>query len=314
MLPSVFVLVGPTASGKTVLSLQLARLIDGEILSADSRQVYRYMDIGTAKPAREEREAVIHHFIDVFSPDEEFNAGDFGNRGREVIGQVIQRGKVPLVVGGSGLYVTSLVDGFFEGPGADWEFRESLEHRVRDGRIADLIEDLRRVDPDSAARADPTKPRRIIRALEVYHLTGIPLSQHHERGKVEIRFRSFRVGLLWPRDILYRRIDARCDRMVADGLVDEAADLQRRGYGPALNALNTVGYREAFAFLRGAIDRGEMVTLFKRNSRRYAKRQMTWFRRDPRIDWVAMDEDRPLADVVQSLAQRFRAYESSRSC
>lgn len=284
------VLVGPTASGKTAVALELARKLESEIISADSRQVYKFLDIGTAKPSREQLRRVHHYFVDELLPDQEFNAGVFGEKGRMVIATLLRRGTTPIVVGGSGLYIQSLIDGLFEGPGADKDFRESLERRIKEGGLAQLVEELRAVDPDSAARIDPTKPRRVIRALEVYHATGKPLSRHHREANITIDFIPVMVGIDWERKTLYERINRRCDEMIAAGLLAEVENLEKLGYVPPLNALNTVGYAEAFAYRRGEISYQEMVRLIKQNTRRYAKRQLTWFRRDKRIHWVQATE------------------------
>ena len=300
----VIVLVGPTASGKTAVSLPLAERTGAEIISADSRQIYRHMDIGTAKPTAAERARVPHHFIDILDPDQYYSAGEFGVRGREEIERILSRGRVALVVGGSGLYVRSLIDGFFDGPPADPEVRSTIEQRFAVGGVKMLLGELRRVDPVFAARVDPTKPRRMIRALEVFHMTGVPISQLHARLKVEIPFRARIFGLAWPKPELHKRIGQRCTLMLEGGLLDEVEDLVRRGYGPGLNALNTVGYAEAFAFRAGEITRDEMVELFCRNTRRYAKRQMTWFRRDERIEWVEMGEGRDVQVVVEEIVKR----------
>lgn len=301
--PDVPVIVGPTASGKTAVALALAEILPLEIISADSRQVYRYLDIGTAKPSPAERARVPHHFIDIIDPDEEFSAGRFGDDGRRVIDEVLARGRIPLVVGGSGLYVRSLVDGLFEGPGADPEFRDALQARLERGELQVLVEELRRVDPESAARIDPTKPRRVIRALEVHHVTGDRISTLQQERRMDVNFRPRFFGLLWERQALYSRINARCDAMVADGLVDEASGLERRGYSRNLNSLNTVGYKEALAFLHGEISRDEMTSQFSQNSRRYAKRQMTWFRKEGRVHWLHVgDGFNPIA-VAKIIAQ-----------
>jgi len=301
------VLVGPTASGKTAVSLPLARILGGEIVSADSRQVFRFLDVGTAKPSPHERASVRHHFIDEIDPDADFNAGRFGEQGRAVVDEIFSRGATPVVVGGSGLYVRSLVDGLFEGPGADPEFRDALEERLRRGELASLIEELRLLDPVSASRIDPTKPRRIVRALEVYHATGRPLSSLQSGRRIEINFRAFFFGLLWERKELYDRINRRCERMVSDGLLKEAAELERRGFSRSLNALNTVGYREAFSCLHGEISEAEMITQFKQNTRRYAKRQMTWFRREGRIRWIPVHGGVPPEETAARIARDFRA-------
>jgi tRNA dimethylallyltransferase len=300
---SILVLIGPTASGKTAVSLPLAERLGAEIISADSRQVYKFMDIGTAKPTPAERARVTHHFIDFLTPDQDYSAGEFGIRGRELIEEIFAHGHVPLVVGGAGLYVQSLVDGFFDGPPADPDLRTEITRRFETGGTEALLEELRSVDPEYAAAVDPTKPRRIIRALEVFHVTGVPISRLHQEQRIETKFSAQMFGLEWPRPELYARIEQRCEAMIAGGLLDEAEDLVRKGYNPALPALNTVGYAEAFAMRGGKISREEMLRLFARNSRRYAKRQMTWFRRDARIRWIAMSEEKGIGAVVEEIVK-----------
>jgi len=302
---TILVLVGPTCSGKTAVSIGLADRLNGEIISADSRQIFKYLDIGTAKPSPGQRESIRHYFVDELSPDHDFNAGEFGERGREVIGKIFRQRKLPIVVGGSGLYVQSLIDGFFEGPGADKEFRHTLEQRVKIEGVEQLLDELRRVDPDAAMSIDPTKPRRIIRALEVYHLTGRPISMLRRERKIRIDFRPVFFGLDWQREALYKRIDARCEQMVAAGFLSEVEKIESMGYDDSLNALNTVGYAEAFAYRRGEISFDEFVRLFKQNSRRYAKRQLTWFRSDKRIEWVDMIEESPADSVAVEIMERF---------
>ena len=297
-LHNVLVLVGPTASGKTDVSIRLAEELGAEIVSADSRQLYKYMDIGTAKPSKDDRARVRHHLIDEFPPDAGVSAGGFGNLGRAVIADIVGRGRIPLVVGGSGLYVRSLIDGLFEGPGADDEFRRILEERWSAGEKNEILAELRQVDPVTADSIDPTKSRRVIRALEVYHITGRPISEHHRENKIAIPFQPYLFGLDWERKTLYARINRRCDEMIGRGLLDEVERLERMGYTDKLNALNTVGYREAFAYRRGEIGYTDMIRLFKQNSRRYAKRQMTWFRADERIYWITTDETISPADLA----------------
>ena len=303
----ILVLVGPTASGKTEASICIAKHLNGEIISADSRQVYRYLDIGTAKPTPAQRQQVTHHFVDELLPDEDFSAGDFGLRGRQVIERIFERGKAPIVVGGSGLYIQALIDGIFKGPSADKALRARLEREVEEGRVSALIQELKRVDPDSATTADPTKPRRIIRALEVYHSTGKAISQYHRESTTPIPYACQFFGLEWDRQDLYERINRRCDNMVEAGLLGEVENLERRGYDSSLNALNTVGYAEAFTYRSGQISFDEMNRLFKQNSRRYAKRQLTWFRSDTRIKWIRMDETRKLTEVAQEIIEHFVA-------
>lgn len=287
--------------------MTLAADLEGEIVSADSRQVYKLLDIGTAKPSPADRRRIRHHFVDELLPDRDFNAGEFGLQGRDRIDQIIRRHRLPIIVGGSGLYVQSLIDGFFEGPGADKEYRAFLEHRLAMEGIAALIEALKEIDPEAASRIDPTKPRRIIRALEVFHLTGKRLSELHREKRVTIDFHFAMYGLEWQRSLLYQRIDARCNMMLQNGLLKEVEELERKGYSDALNSLNTVGYAEAFAYRRGEIGYDELVRLFKQNSRRYAKRQLTWFRKDRRICWIGVKGPSGLKDAAAEILARFRA-------
>ena len=282
----VLILVGPTASGKTGVARAIASRRAVEIVSADSRQIYRHLTIGTAKPSPADLSAVPYHFVDIVDPDVPYSAGEFGRAGRAAIDGILSRGRSPLVVGGSGLYIRSLIDGLFDGPGAEPQVRAALERELDERGITALLEELRRVDPEIGGRISPTNPRRIIRALEVYRTTGTPLSSYQRMGRVETKFDPLFVGLRWGREELYRRIEDRCLEMLEGGLLHEVESLRERGYGPELNALQTVGYAEAFRHLAGEIAHEEMVRLFKQNSRRYAKRQMTWFNADPRIQWI----------------------------
>lgn len=296
----VLVIVGPTASGKTTLSLLVAKQLNGEILSADSRQIYKFLDIGTAKPTKEQLREVKHYFIDELKPDEEFSAGEYGKRGRELIRRIFQKGKVPIVVGGSGLYIQSLVDGLFEGPSADNKVRKKLYDRLHRNGAESLLRELRKVDPVLAAKMLPSNTRRIVRALEVYELTGVPISQLQEK-KIERNFVPLFVGLAWDRKRLYERINYRVDEMLAKGLIDEVNQLEQKGYTGCLSSLQTVGYEEAFAFLRGEIDYDKMVELIKRNSRQYAKRQLTWFRRNERVHWFKINDERDFSRVTEKI-------------
>lgn len=306
----VLVLVGPTASGKTTVSLLLARHLKGEIVSADSRQVYRFMEIGTAKPSASQRKRAKHYFVDELTPDQEFNAGEFGKKGRMVVEEIFRRNKQPIVVGGSGLYIQSLVDGFFAGPSRDQELRETLYEKLHAEGAAKLLKELQAVDPDTALRVLPSNTRRIVRALEVYYLTGIPISRHHRDQAVERTFEPVFFGLAWGRETLYDRINARVERMIRKGLVQEVRSLLKRGYSPSLNSLQTVGYREACQYLEGKIDRTRMVELIKQNSRRFAKRQLTWFRRDKRIRWLPVRTEKDFPHIVGEIVTQFSALSS----
>ncbi|MDZ7372777.1 MAG: tRNA (adenosine(37)-N6)-dimethylallyltransferase MiaA [candidate division KSB1 bacterium] len=285
------VLVGPTAVGKTALSLLLAEAMEAEIVSADSRQVYRYMDIGTAKPRPEDRRRVPHHFIDVRDPDEYYSAGQFGREAREKIQQLLGQGRLPLVVGGSGFYLRALFDGLFEPRISDPEVKERIRDRIRREGLPAVYAYLCRVDPEAAGRIHPNDEQRIVRALEVYEIAGEPMSHFFAQKPAPAPFGAIWIGLERPREELYHRIDRRVEEMFAAGLVEEVRQLLERGYTADLNALRTVGYREVIGYLQGEFTLDRAVYLVKRNSRRYAKRQLTWFRRDQRIHWVPAEEE-----------------------
>ncbi len=301
----ILVLLGPTASGKTALSLEVAARMPVEIISADSRQIYKHMDIGTAKPTAGQRRAAPHHFVDILDPAEEFNAGEFGRAGRQVIGEIIARRKLPFIVGGSGLYLRGLIDGFFEGPGADRDLRKILYERMHEEGPEVLLAELRERDPAAASSMLPSNTRRIVRALELIALTGSTVTELR-RNKPAIGFSPVFVGLAWERPGLYERINRRVDRMIEDGLIDEVTRLKEMGYSPGLNALQTTGYVEVFAFLEGKLTRAQMVDLIKRNTRRYAKRQMTWFRPDHRIQWIKVEDEEEFPKIAERIVNMIK--------
>lgn len=283
------VLTGPTASGKTAISLEVAERLDAEIISADSRQVYRELTIGTAKPTPDELARVPHHFINELSLEEPFSAGTFAERANLRIREIIARGRTPLIVGGSTLYLHALQFGLAPIPPADTETRNYLEERLDAEGAVVLYDELQRVDPAAAETLDATKTSRLIRALEVYHTTGKPLSAFHAEQEPP-PYRYDVVVLSIDREILYGRINARVDLMLTQGLIDEVQAILEAGFDPSLQALRTIGYREPIAFLRSEINNAEMIRLIKRNSRRYAKRQLTWLRRYPEYRWIDADE------------------------
>ena len=274
------ILTGPTGVGKTSLSLELAERLGADIISADSRQIYREMTIGTAKPTPEERAHVSHHFIDEINLGTPFSAGAFARQATERIRDIVDRGRLPLIVGGSTLYLHALQFGLADIPPVPSDVRRRLEARLDEEGADVLFDELNRFDPASAATLDPTKTQRLVRALEVYHGTGFPLSSYH-KAQEPPPFTFHAIVLNRDRKTLYRRINQRVDQMLERGLLDEVRGLLERGADPSSNALRTIGYQESIAFLNGEIDYDEMVRLIKRNSRRYAKRQRTWFRRYP---------------------------------
>jgi len=298
-------IVGPTASGKSDLAMSLSASLNGEIVSADSRQIYKFLDIGTSKPTAEDRKRIRHHFVDILNPTQDYSAGEFGNEARKTIKDIAGRGKQPILVGGSGLYVRAVVDGFFGGPGRDPEVRDQLEARLKEEGAAALLNLLSKTDPTTASRMELSKPRRIVRALEVYYITGRPLSEFHREQSTVLPFEVVQLGLEWGRAHLYDRINKRVDSMISAGLIEEVKHLQEQGYGRNLNALNTVGYKEVFDFLEGSSSYDEMIDLVKRNTRRFAKRQLTWFRSDERIKWMKVDERIPVSTLTHDIVNEF---------
>jgi tRNA dimethylallyltransferase len=274
--------------------------------------MYAGMAIGTAQPSASEAAEVVHHFIGDRSPDNAFDAGSFGTLGREVIDAIFGRGRIPLVVGGSGLYLRSLLAGLFDGPSAELELRERLEDRIRSSGAEALLEELRAVDPETAARLRPWNERRIVRALEVHALSGKPISELH-RARPAIGFGAVKVGLNWQRPRLYERINARVIAMVNEGLLDEVRRLLDSGHSPRIRSLQTVGYKEAVAHLSGRISREEMIAGIQMNSRRFAKRQMTWFRADPEIRWFDVTGEDQLPGFAREAVGFLHAAAGSRS-
>lgn len=284
-------LVGPTAAGKSAVAIRLALKLRSEVVSADSRMVYRGMEIGTAKPSVGERDGVVHHLIDVVSPDEPFSAGRFKSLAEAVIGRLHQEGKVPIVVGGTGLYVKLLLHGLWEGPAADWPFREGLYEAERREGAGYLHRRLAGIDPAAARAIKPQDRSKLVRAIEVYEKTGRPLSDHHREHRFsEKPYEAVLIGLRRSRADLYRRIEARVDEMMAKGLVEEVRGLIEKGYSAELPSMKGLGYRQIVGYIKGEYDRVEAVHRLKRDTKRYAKRQFTWFNRDPSIRWIDLSE------------------------
>jgi tRNA dimethylallyltransferase len=299
----ILAIVGPTAVGKTEVAVRVAERIGGEIVCADSRTVYRGMDIGTAKPTWEMRSRVPHHLLDVADPHQVFTVRLFQQLAREAIAQIRGRGRVPLLVGGTGLYIRAVLDGLRIPPvPPDWELRRQLEEEER-RHPGVLHERLKEVDPERAARIHPTNLRRIIRALEIWHHLGVPPSRVEARGPEEP---SLRVGLTMDRRVLHERIDRRIDEQLQAGFVEEVRRLLDRGVPPSAPALQALGYREIAAYLRGELSWTEAIRRWRRNTRRYARRQLIWFRAETRIRWLDVTDLRP-EEAAERIGEWFLA-------
>ena len=295
-------LLGPTAVGKTAVAIQLAQRLNAEIVSIDSRQIYRQMDIGTAKPTPEEQKAARHHLIDCVDIPEPFSVADYQSLADAAIADIQNRNKRVLLVGGAGLYVRARVDGVFEGPGADPSLRERLEREAAQHGVDVLHNRLRACDPESAERIHPNNIVRVIRALEVYELTGIPMSEHQQQWHPEKqRYPFIAFCLTMQRAMLYQRIEQRVDVMLANGLIAEVESLLAAGYARDTVALRSFGYKELIAYLDGKSTYLEAVEQLKQNTRRFAKRQLTWFRKDTRLTWI---DRNATPDVITFLLEK----------
>ena len=292
-------LIGPTAIGKTGLSLALAAELDAEIVSVDSMQVYRYLDIGTAKATKAERQQVVHHLIDIVDPDEEYHVARFIADAAAAIAGIRRRGRLPLLVGGTGLYLKGLLEGLFRMPPIPPEIRQELRQRLeREGEGA-LHAELARLDPDSARRIPPGDRQRLLRALEIMTATGIPWSRHlAERDQAPLLDNVLLLGLACDREQLYQRINARVDQMVAAGLREEVERVLAMGYAPSLKSLQSIGYRHMIEYLHGNWGWAEALELLARDTRRYAKRQLTWFRHLAGVRWFAPNETAAIRETV----------------
>ena len=298
-------IVGPTGAGKSALAMAVAERLNCEIVNADSRQFYRGMDLGTAKPSAEDRARVPHHLIDVRQPDEALDVAEFAQLARDAIVEIAARGRNPLVVGGSGLYLRVIRGGIFPGPPASAEIRDRLAKVAAEQGVAHLHQRLRELDPEAANRIGVNDLYRIVRALEVFELTGETISAHQRRHRfADIGYDTLTVGVEVERPKLYASIDARFDAMVAGGLVAEVRTLIDAGYSPDQPPLSTIGYKQIAAYLRGEIALDDAVAQARQESRRLAKRQLTWFRREPDVVWL--DPERGAHDALELFAKFFR--------
>lgn len=304
-------IVGPTAVGKTAVAVEVASYFATEIVSADSRQVYRLLDIGSGKPTREEGERVTHHLIDVADPDEDYSAARFREEAGRAVQCLSRDGKIPFLVGGCGFYVRALIDGIFAGPGRSPEIRASLQQEAREQGREKLYERLVAIDPEAASRIHPHDLSRVSRALEVNQLTGERMSQLKRQTRPG-NYRPVLIGLRRERAALYARINARVERMLANGWLGEVRDLLARGYGGEHNALQSVGYRELVRHLRKELPWEEVAGEIQKASRRYAKRQLTWFQGDSRIRWLDLESEEPPAQTSERINKILAAEGLSR--
>ena len=299
--PKIIVVCGPTGIGKTSTGIEIAGVFNGEIISADSMQVYRYMDIGTAKPTTDERARVRHHLIDIIDPVESFDAAQFAKSAHKVIIELHGRGIIPFVVGGTGLYIKALVHGLFRAKPADKNIRMRLKKETVVRGTDFIYKRLSECDPGSAERIHPNDTYRIIRALEIYETTEKAISKYHREHKfADSPFKVLKIGLQINREALYDRINRRVDAMVDAEFIGEVKGLLEKGYSADLKSMQAIGYRHMIDFIEGCISWDEALRTLKRDTRRYAKRQLTWFRADPEIVWVEPEQVKDIHGLIKS--------------
>lgn len=307
----VLVITGPTATGKTALGVELAQMLNGEVVSADSMQIYRRMDIGTAKPTAEEMRGVTHYMLDVAEPDENYSAARYVEDATRCVDDIISRGKLPIIVGGTGLYIDSLILGrdFADAPG-DSGVRESLSIEYDKVGGDEMLSRLAKVDPRRAAKLHPSDKKRVIRALEIFELTGITATEHDEKSRaIPPRYESVKIALSFSeREDLYNRIDLRVDKMIERGLVDEVRTLLEDGVPTESTAMQAIGYKELVSVLQGESEMSDAIEEIKRSSRRYAKRQLTWLRRSTPDQWLEWNNEPDLEFARLSLTAFLRSH------
>jgi tRNA dimethylallyltransferase len=300
--PKIIIICGPTGIGKTAAAIDVAQHFNGHIVGADSMQIYKYMDIGTAKPTAEEQARVVHHMVDIVEPDEGFDAAQYAERARAKIIELGEKQIRPFVVGGTGLYIKALLYGLFDAQVSDPKVRQGLKKEADAHGIAFLHERLSGLDPETAKRLHPNDTYRILRALEVVESTGQTISTHHQKhGFLEQPFQSLRIGLCLDRDVLYDRINQRVDAMMSAGFLDEVKGLLAKGYGADLKSMQSIGYRHMVVCLEDRLSWEECVRTIKRDHRRYAKRQLTWFGADSEIIWKTPGQ----VEEIKLLVEKF---------
>ena len=303
---NIICIAGPTASGKTALAVELAKEFNGEVVSCDSMYVYKRMDIGTAKPTKEEMQGIVHHMIDVAEPWEDFSVSKYCDMAAPIVDDIVARGKTAIIAGGTGLYMDSLIKGNDFAPVPATGFREKLEAKAEKVGFEAMLEELRAIDPESADRLKDT--RRVIRALEVYYESGITMTEHNRRTqKIPPRYNPLWIGLdFTERSELYRRVDLRVGIMLEMGLIQEIKDLLASGIPEKCTAMQAIGYKEFVAALKGECTIEEAADQVRMFSRRYAKRQLTWLRRNPRIHWLTRQTGQSAEEILEKARQVIR--------
>lgn len=302
-----FILAGPTAVGKTDISIKLAKKLNGEIISADSMQIYKYMDVGSAKITKKEMQGVTHHLIDIIEPHQSFNVSEYKKLAKEAVDDITRRGKLPMLVGGTGLYINSLIFNYdFTEAKVDDNYRDCLQRLAEEKGKEYVHSLLKEVDIESYERLYPNDLKRVIRALEVYRLTGKTMSQFNKENDIyDIPYNVHYFVLTMDRSVLYERINKRVDIMVDNGLIEEVKKLKGMGYTEDMQSMKGIGYKEILYYLEGKISLDEAIYLIKKGSRNYAKRQLTWFRKDQRVHWIDKDQFENEEDIVSYIVDKF---------
>jgi tRNA dimethylallyltransferase len=296
-------IIGPTAVGKTSFSIEIAKRIDAEIVNADSMQIYKYMDIGTAKPTPQEQNQVKHHLVDIVEPDEDFNVKTFTQKAIKAIKGIKDRGKRALIVGGTGLYIKGLLYGIFDAPSKSEQIRAKIREEIQSKGLDYVHDRLKKIDPISAKHIHPNDQKRIIRAMEIFILTGKSRTelQIEQRQSFTPAYDYRLIGLTDDREVVYQRIDQRCEDMIKNGLIQEVESLRERGYNAGLQSMQAIGYSHVNLYLEGKLDYDEMIRLFKRDSRRYAKRQWTLFNSIENVLWINIDRYKDIDSYIETL-------------
>lgn len=303
------IIAGPTAVGKTDMAIILANKLNGEIISADSMQIYKNMNIGTAKPNLEERQGIVHHLIDIINPDENFSVAEFQRLAKDTIDSLVLNKKLPIIVGGTGLYINSLIYNMdFTQSVSNWQLRETLYEEAKNMGNEYVHNKLKKIDLDIANRIHPNNIRRVIRAIEVYYETGDKIGDFSKDIILNDEYEFFLVGLTRNREELYNRINIRVDIMIEQGLIEEVKNLLNLGYSKDLISFKGLSYKEIIGYLEGEYDLDEAIRILKRNTRRYAKRQLTWFRRYSNINWYNISDYSTSENLTEHIIKNFKGY------